>query len=236
MWLRFHVDPVWNRHPKFFPAGSSYQVVVDGLIGTEVHWQGMSDSPISVVAGQTADPVTVPMDYVGDDQTPPTATTSPADLTTNIATDTVISIVFSEAVVAASLTGRSIIVSDGADNVTGTLDYNADTYTLTFQPSQDLAVSTTYTITVTTDVMDVAGISLAQNITSNFSTTDIGADEFRDSDGDKIPDYWEIVDKINTINTGNFAIGLTLEPIVEGALKFSNADEDRTHQLILVEE
>ncbi len=153
------------------PAGSGYQVVVDGLIGDVVTWQGSSDSNITVIAGQAADPVTVAMDYIGDDSDPPTATTSPADLAADVDTDTVISIAFSEAVVEASLTGESIIVSDGAGNVTGTLDYNADTYTLTFQPSQDLTVSTTYTITVTTDVMDAAGFNLAQNVSSSFSTT-----------------------------------------------------------------
>ena len=152
------------------PAGSGYLVEVDGLIDSMVQWQGISDSPITVVAGQASDPVTISMVYIGDDQTPPTATTSPSHLATNIPTDTAITIVFSEDVVAASLNSTSVTVSDGASNVPGSIVYNAETYTATFQPSQELAVSTTYTITVTTDVLDIAG-NMATNVSSSFTTT-----------------------------------------------------------------
>ncbi len=153
------------------PAGSGYTVEVNGLIDGEAQWQGSSGNTVTVVADQISDPVVVDMQYIGDDQTPPTASISPADLAANVPNDTAVNIVFDEAVVTATLDTNSITVTDGSSNVTGTITYDPDTYTATFQPSQELAVSTTYTVTVTTDVMNVAGLNMTQDLTSRFSTT-----------------------------------------------------------------
>jgi len=51
-----------------------------------------------------------------------------------------------------------------------------------------------------------------------------------------IPLNAEAVAGINAAAGGDFAIGLKLETLGNGALFFSDADEDRTHQLILVAE
>ncbi len=46
----------------------------------------------------------------------------------------------------------------------------------------------------------------------------------------------DAVDYINAAGGGNIAIGLKLETLGNGALKFSDTDEVRIHQLILIEE
>ena len=51
-----------------------------------------------------------------------------------------------------------------------------------------------------------------------------------------IPLNQEAVDSINAAGSGNFAIGLRLETSGAGGLSFSNAEEVRVHQLVLIEE
>jgi hypothetical protein len=151
--------------------GSGYRVEVEGLIGDQVQWFGKSGE---VIAGQSAESVVVEMTYRGDDQTPPTATILPAHGTANVPTHTAVTIRFSEDVVKASVaSGNSILLSSGNETVSGSVSYDPDSFEAVFQPAQDLSVSSTYTVTVTTDVMDRSGQYMAQELSSQFSTTEI---------------------------------------------------------------
>jgi len=107
------------------------------------------------------------------DEIPPTVvSTSPTAGGTGIPVATAITVTFSEAMNAATISGSSVLLkltSSGA-SVGGTVSYNAATFTATFVPSAALSFGTSYTIIVTTDAKDVAGNSLAAGFSSAFST------------------------------------------------------------------
>ncbi len=115
------------------------------------------------------------------DVTPPTVeSVSPGADETDIAVNTNISITFSEEMDPVTITGETITVSSSAGtlsdtdngassrNVAGTLSY--ENMIATFTPEADFAFSTTFTVTVTTDVTDLAGNAIAEAYVFSFST------------------------------------------------------------------
>jgi hypothetical protein len=149
--------------------GDRYRIEVEGLIGDQVQWFGQLGE---VIAGQSTDPVVVEVAYQGDDQTPPTATMLPADGTTNVPPHTAVTIRFSEDVVKASVaSGNTIRLNSGTEAIAGSVTYDPNSFEAMFHPTQDLAVSSTYTVTVTNDVMDRSGQYMTQELNSQFSTT-----------------------------------------------------------------
>ena len=108
------------------------------------------------------------------DNTPPTVTsTSPAGGATNAATSSAITIAFSEALNASTVTSSTVQLLDGATPVSASVTYNAANNTVTITPTAALANSKTYTISIlggTSGVKDVAGNALAQTFTSSFTT------------------------------------------------------------------
>lgn len=103
---------------------------------------------------------------------PPTVTsTTPANGTTDIAINTAVSAVFSEAMNASSFTSTSFTVTtQGGASVAGAVSYNAGTQTATFTPSADLSYGTTYTATITAAVTNSTGQALAANDAWSFTT------------------------------------------------------------------
>ncbi|MBE7444960.1 MAG: Ig-like domain-containing protein [Planctomycetia bacterium] len=107
------------------------------------------------------------------DTTPPTVSaTSPVNGATGILVNSVITATFSEAMNAGSITPSTFLVSNGSANIGGAVTYTGTT--ATFTPSVPLAYSTTYTATITTGVMDVAGNAMTANHIWNFTTTPDG--------------------------------------------------------------
>jgi Bacterial Ig-like domain len=105
---------------------------------------------------------------VGNDVTPPTVvSTVPIDGATGVAVNTTISATFSEAIDPASLDNTSF-VTDGTDNVDGTLSVVGNT--ATFTPTANLKTSTLYTVTLSTNITDLAGNHLAAPYTWSFTT------------------------------------------------------------------
>jgi ATP-dependent Clp protease adapter protein ClpS len=107
------------------------------------------------------------------DITPPTVTsTIPANGATNVAIGTTVSVIFSEAMDAATINGTNITLKNTATSggVAGTVSYNAGTNTATFTPTSPLSYSTNYTLTVSTGVKDLAGNALAATFSSSFTT------------------------------------------------------------------
>ncbi|HVU89697.1 MAG TPA: Ig-like domain-containing protein [Pirellulales bacterium] len=109
------------------------------------------------------------------DTTPPTiVSVTPTGASTNVPTTSPVSIAFSEALSAASVTTNTIQLRDANNNlVAGTVGYNATNNTVTFTPTSALAYSTTYVLTVVggaSGVKDLAGNALASNIFSSFTT------------------------------------------------------------------
>jgi hypothetical protein len=95
---------------------------------------------------------------------------TPADGSTNISVTTVIQIKFSEAMdpLGFSIPG-SVLLTTGGQNVSGTVSLSADGTLAMFQPTAPLSSGTSYTVSLSTDLHDVAGNQLPTTI-SNFVT------------------------------------------------------------------
>jgi hypothetical protein len=101
------------------------------------------------------------------DTTRPTVTLlNPADLATNVATSSAVNATFSKAMDPLTISTATFRVA----GVTGLVTYNATTNVATFTPSSALAVSTTYTATVTTGVADLAGNTMLVDKVWSFTT------------------------------------------------------------------
>lgn len=106
--------------------------------------------------------------FFADNVAPTVSSTAPADLEKSILTDGNISVVFSEAMDALSITATTFSVNDGSANIDGVvtcLDKVA-----TFNPATDLARNKTYTATITTGALDLAGNALATSVSWSFVT------------------------------------------------------------------
>ncbi len=109
------------------------------------------------------------------DEIPPMVTAiSPADGSTNIATNATVTVTFSEAVNASTVnTGTLFLLRNGTTAVAASVSYDAASQTATLTPSTALANSTAYTIVVqggAGGVKDDAGNALAADATASFST------------------------------------------------------------------
>ena len=109
---------------------------------------------------------------VANDSTPPTVTaTAPANSATGVSPAAAVTVTFSEAMSAASVTATSVFLQTGGTTVAATLATNGAVVTLT--PSAPLSGSTTYTATVkggSNGVKDVSGNPLAADVTWSFTT------------------------------------------------------------------
>lgn len=103
----------------------------------------------------------------GTDLVPPTVTgTNPADTAVNVAVDKTVNATFSKAMSLATITTANFKVA----GVTGVVSYDVINNVATFKPSSNLAISTTYTATVTTGATDLGGIALATDRVWSFTT------------------------------------------------------------------
>jgi hypothetical protein len=108
------------------------------------------------------------------DTTPPTVNSfNPANGATNVSTSATLTVTFSEALNAATVSGSTIRLMDGSTQVAASVSYNASNNTVSITPSAALANSKAYTISVVggaSGVKDVAGNALAQTVSSTFTT------------------------------------------------------------------
>jgi hypothetical protein len=132
---------------------------------------------VQVRATDAASPpnTTLEANYATDaftvDATAPTVVSRyPASGATGVALDTVVTATFSEAMNASTITTSSFTLKIGTTPVSGSVSYNAGTYTATFTPSANLTDDTIYTASLSTAVTDVAGNALGAASTWNFTT------------------------------------------------------------------
>jgi hypothetical protein len=85
--------------------------------------------------------------------------------------NTIVTATFSEAMNPASIdTATFTLTGPGTTPVTGPVTYDSTSDTAIFTPSTSLALSTTYTATITTGVHDLLGNALASNYVWTFTT------------------------------------------------------------------
>jgi hypothetical protein len=131
---------------------------------------GVKDVAGNIVVGTAGQPLTSTFTTIPDTTAPTVSTTTPVTGATGIARSANILIVFSEAMNPATINGTTITMSGG---VVGSVTYDAATRTATFNPSSDLAASTSYTVTIlggALGVKDLAGNAMAVNATVSFTT------------------------------------------------------------------
>ncbi len=104
------------------------------------------------------------------DTTAPTVTQEyPANLCPCVDIDTAVTVTFSEEINPLTINTSGFTLIDGSGNrVRSTVTYSGTTARL--KPYSNLSYSTTYTATVTTNVRDLSGNSMAADYTWNFST------------------------------------------------------------------
>ncbi len=98
---------------------------------------------------------------------PTVIATSPSANATNVPTNKVISVVFSEEMDASTFTNSTFTVKQGTSTVAGTL--NSSGTTATFKPTALLTAGLTYTVKVTTGVKSDAGKAMLSDSEYNFT-------------------------------------------------------------------
>lgn len=109
------------------------------------------------------------------DVTPPELiATTPVPAATDVSVTAGVSVIFSEAVDPATITSESFFLSDGRGKMPGSIFFTDGGTVVLFDPSTDLAFGTTYVVTVTAAVQDLAGNPLAAEYTWSFNTAPEG--------------------------------------------------------------
>jgi hypothetical protein len=112
----------------------------------------------------------------GTDTTKPTiVSVSPQADATEVAFNTPVSAVFSEAMKVGSITTGSFTLKRGLTDVAGAVTYDSTSNAAIFTPSVPLSPNITYTAAITTGVKDIAGNSLAASYSWIFTTATPGA-------------------------------------------------------------
>lgn len=115
-------------------------------------------------------------ELLGRESTPPTViSTVPVNGATSVDINDNITAAFSESMDPATMTSAHFTVAAGATPVAGTVTYDLPKKSAVFAPAANLSGGTTYTVTVTTGVEDVAGNAMAANKAWTFTTGAAGA-------------------------------------------------------------
>ncbi len=100
---------------------------------------------------------------------PMVISTVPASGSSGLPINSSITATFSEAVNPMTINNSTFILMQGNALIPGTVNFDGVS-TAVFDPTTDLAVNGTYTVTITTGVTDLAGIPLASNVSWSFMT------------------------------------------------------------------
>lgn len=186
------MDPLTITTSTFTLKTTAGAVAVTGTVSYDAGTKTATFTPSSPLAnntGYTATVTTGVKDLAGNnmvankvftfttvaDTTPPTVlSTSPTNGATGVAVTSVVTVTFSEAMDASTVTAPgtfTLKATVSGTAVTGTVTYDAATHVATFTPSAPLTPSLNYTATVTTAAKDVAGNPLSPGtVTFTFTT------------------------------------------------------------------
>ena len=145
----------------------------------------------------------------GDLIAPTVSSVSPLNGATGVSVNTTVSVIFSEAINAATISSSTIQLRNPSNVVVaGTVSYNSTTRTATITPSASLAASTVYSAKViggTAGVKDVAGNALVNDFAWSFTTG-------------TAPTQLPVTIQSFTTKTGNSATVHALTSVPAGAL------------------
>jgi ELWxxDGT repeat protein len=146
-------------------SGTTYRLTFSGV---------PADGPLNVNVANVLDLAGNPLGasaigFTGDISVPTVSDKWPALSQTNIGTDMSIRVLFSEPILASSLTTSTFLVNNGAGNIAGTLRIINPTEVM-FQPTAAMQPNTTHTVTLTTGIKDAPGLPMAANYSWTFTT------------------------------------------------------------------
>ena len=95
---------------------------------------------------------------------------SPQDGANDVSNNFVVSALFSEAMDPATVNASAFVISDGVNNITGSIVLNGNGSTAQFYPDQPFDYSTTYTVTIAGSVTDIAGNPLGSDYVWSFTS------------------------------------------------------------------
>jgi hypothetical protein len=110
-----------------------------------------------------------------DNTAPTIISVIPAENAVHVATNTLITVTFSEAMSTSTITDLTFTVASGAVSISGDITFSADQKVATFSPMAPLPHTSQLTVTVTAVVKDFAGNALDTNVSWNFTTAPIWA-------------------------------------------------------------
>ena len=105
-----------------------------------------------------------------DDVSPTLSNTTPVNDATNVERNATFSATFNEDMIASTVNGTNITLSDGS-NVAGAVSFDTNTNIATFTPTNELALLRNYTANLNTSITDLSGNALA-NTNVIFTTRD----------------------------------------------------------------
>src|SRR5579864_7854457 len=127
---------------------------------------GLTDTAGNALSGRSFNFTTA---FTSDNTPPHLLQVSPPDQTTGVPTNAVIDLSFSKTVDTAKA-ANGVQISTAGQPVTGVVAFSIGDQRLTFTPTVALSPNTTYTVTVTASVTDVAGNALDNPNTFTFQT------------------------------------------------------------------
>ena len=102
---------------------------------------------------------------------PAIISTNPANGASGVGLNSTITATFNEEMDASTITTDTFMVSDDIAKIKGDISYSNTT--ATFTPSRPFSYSTTYTVTITTGVKDLAGNAMVDDYIWSFAAVDI---------------------------------------------------------------
>lgn len=145
-------------------AGHSYVIYFSwsGLYLTDVAGNNISQDQTYFTAGDQTDSISPNVHY-----------NNLGANTDNVAVNAPIKLTFNEEVALHSINNRSVVLSDGINNISGTITLDSNHLTLTFTPTEYLAADTEYTLSIN-NVLDSAGNVAATADVLTFTTDNTG--------------------------------------------------------------
>jgi 6-phosphogluconolactonase (cycloisomerase 2 family) len=114
---------------------------------------------------------------------PQVTSTIPANQAAGVSITISLSATFSEAIDTSTVTAGSFTVSDGTQNIGGTLSFSNSDTVATFTPTDVLNYAETYTATLTTAIVDLDGNAMSADYVWTFTTDKIAIKRSGDSCG-----------------------------------------------------